>query len=205
MARGEPLRGEVLILYTDGLIERRGESLEVGLNRLKALSLTLHELDSGDICSRLIDQLTSERDHDDDALVLVVKADARPSKAFRQTYPAEAGELWQIRSDVGLWSNEQGVPESTSHDLLIAVGEATSNVVRHAYRDRPGVVRVSIETTVGSLNVKISDDGAWLTPPPEGSDPGLGLVLMDGVARDVEIDSGHAGTAVTFSIPVQGA
>jgi len=63
--------GAVLVLYTDGLIERRDESLDRGLARLVAALEGLRGLDADAICDRLLAQLGSRRD--DDVALLVAR------------------------------------------------------------------------------------------------------------------------------------
>jgi serine phosphatase RsbU (regulator of sigma subunit) len=62
-----PRRGLVLA-FTDGLVERRGEVIDVGLARLRRLA-TGSRLALDDLLSRLAHDLTSEDHHDDTAMV----------------------------------------------------------------------------------------------------------------------------------------
>ena len=64
--------GSLLILYTDGLIERRGESLDVGLERLQVAAGIVATREAG-TCRRLRD-LCVEDDHEDDVCILTVRA-----------------------------------------------------------------------------------------------------------------------------------
>ena len=63
--------GSAVVLYTDGLVERRGEPLDAGLARLAASLERLHELDAEAICDRLLAQLGDRRD--DDVALLVAR------------------------------------------------------------------------------------------------------------------------------------
>ena len=78
-------RGSTLLLYTDGLVERRGQSLEEGIERLRGLVQTLASGTLDQLCDGLLDGLVSERSEDDVALVAVrLHPQDRPR-------PAEAG------------------------------------------------------------------------------------------------------------------
>jgi hypothetical protein len=64
--------GDVLVLYTDGLVERRGESLETGFARLADLARGQGGLDPEDLADHLIGALVAG-DHDDDVAVAVYR------------------------------------------------------------------------------------------------------------------------------------
>jgi serine phosphatase RsbU (regulator of sigma subunit) len=64
-------RGGTLLLYTDGLVERRGQSLDVGLSRLQALLEELAGLPLDTLCDEVLRRLLPARSEDDVALVAV--------------------------------------------------------------------------------------------------------------------------------------
>jgi serine phosphatase RsbU (regulator of sigma subunit) len=64
-------RGATLLLYTDGLVERRGQSLDEGLARLRALLEELGDRPLDELCDELLDRLLPARSEDDVALVAV--------------------------------------------------------------------------------------------------------------------------------------
>jgi len=64
-------RGTTVLLYTDGLVERRDQSLEGGLARLRDALAELAHLPLGDLCDALLHRLLPARAEDDVALVAV--------------------------------------------------------------------------------------------------------------------------------------
>jgi hypothetical protein len=64
-------RGATLLLYTDGLVERRGQSLDVGLSRLSTLLEELADLPLNTLCDEVLRRLLPARSEDDVALVAV--------------------------------------------------------------------------------------------------------------------------------------
>jgi PAS domain S-box-containing protein len=66
-------RGATVLLYTDGLVERRGESLDEGIGRLTGLlaELGAEERPLRELCDQLIQRMMPERPEDDVALVAV--------------------------------------------------------------------------------------------------------------------------------------
>jgi len=88
--------GSTLLLYTDGLIERRGEDLDVGIERLRQLLCQHRALPVEDLADRLLQELTLESGlRDDVALVLLRPPEehARPPGPERATVPTVARNL----------------------------------------------------------------------------------------------------------------
>jgi serine phosphatase RsbU (regulator of sigma subunit) len=75
----EPLtRGDVIVLYTDGVIERRDESIDDGFERLKLVGEALADLGPEDLCKALVEALVPADEQTDDVAVLVVRFDGPP-------------------------------------------------------------------------------------------------------------------------------
>jgi serine/threonine-protein kinase RsbW len=92
-------------------------------------------------------------------------------------------------------------------DLKLALTEAVSNAVRHAYDGDPGFVSVSFELSGDSLAIEVVDDGAGFDPlqPPqlegeELAEGGLGIAIIRAIADDLEIRSrpGVRGSRLRF-------
>jgi serine/threonine-protein kinase RsbW len=94
-------------------------------------------------------------------------------------------------------------------DLKLAVSEACTNAVQHAY---PGgdagdgwiVVRFTVED--GALTVEVEDTGVGFDPAtvaaaPERAEPegGMGLAILRAVTDEHEVESGASGTRIVFS------
>ena len=71
--------GDVVVLYTDGLVERRTESLDQGFRRLGAVAEDLVDLDPEEFIDALVEALVPAEDQTDDLAVLVVRFDERSS------------------------------------------------------------------------------------------------------------------------------
>ena len=79
--------------------------------------------------------------------------------------------------------------------IAIAVSEALTNVVVHAYRDTGGgTMRISATMLVDVLLVVVSDDGQGMTPRYDSPGMGMGLLLIDELAGALELHSDHEGT-----------
>ena len=68
--------GTVLVLYSDGLIERRGESLDVGFDRLVRMAQLLDDLRPQQLCDHLVESMLSDTDLRDDVCVLAFRVSA---------------------------------------------------------------------------------------------------------------------------------
>jgi serine phosphatase RsbU (regulator of sigma subunit)/integral membrane sensor domain MASE1/anti-sigma regulatory factor (Ser/Thr protein kinase) len=197
-------RGSTLIMYTDGLIERRGESLSAGLSRLRGAASAVRSRSSREICDTLMRDLAPGAGAEDDVVVFVLRYDLNPAARFRHTYPAIPDELSQIRSAVRSWMAQRDIPEPAVNDMLIALGEAASNAVRHAFRENEaGTIRVSISLEDSVMEVEVSDDGQWSNPSEGDGDPGLGLPIISEVALRLQVEPTARGTIVTFAIPIE--
>ncbi|HEX6286888.1 MAG TPA: SpoIIE family protein phosphatase, partial [Acidimicrobiia bacterium] len=193
--------GSCLILYSDGLIEQRGQSLAVGLDLLGRHGRELVDQTPEVICDELFRRVAGP-DRDDDVVVLVVKPGMDPDE-FHEVFPARPDELRNLRTSLREWSEARGLSDGVSDDLLISVGEAMANSVRHAYRDAVGGdVTVRITLVNEHLNVSVADRGKWRDPFDEEAFPGLGTSIIDSVSQNLTIDKSGSGTLVTFRIPV---
>src|ERR1044071_7534557 len=90
---------------------------------------------------------------------------------------ATADQVAVLRSQVTKYAQEVGVPDGRLGDVRLAVSEAATNAVLHAYRDRdPGQIRVDARVLDdGRLRIVVEDDGFGPLPRPDS--PGLGLGL----------------------------
>jgi len=194
--------GCCLILYSDGLIEQRGQSLAVGLDLLERHARELVDQTPDVICDELFRRLTGS-DRDDDVVVLVVKP-GMDRDEYHQVFPARPEELRNMRLSLRAWSQSRGLSEEVGDDLLISVGEAMANSVRHAYRETMGGdVTVRITLVNEHLNVSVADSGKWRDPYDDAAYPGLGTNIIDSVGEDLSIETSGSGTLVTFRVPAK--
>jgi anti-sigma regulatory factor (Ser/Thr protein kinase) len=91
-----------------------------------------------------------------------------------------------------------------AYAVALAVSEAVTNVVVHAYRDRepdadPGHVHVTVGVEDGELLVFVADDGIGLSPRRDSPGAGLGLPIIATLADRVEVQQRAAGTRVLLA------
>ncbi|WP_367137392.1 ATP-binding protein [Saccharothrix sp. HUAS TT1] len=119
---------------------------------------------------------------------------------FALEFPARAGQLSEVRARLDAWLATEGLSDDDRYDLLIAVNEAASNAVEHAYRPgEEGTVHIDADGRPdGSVHVVVTDHGAWRVPPPTLSARGRGLLLMRENVDEVLVDRQPGGTTVTL-------
>ncbi|NMO93814.1 SpoIIE family protein phosphatase [Actinomycetospora sp. TBRC 11914] len=192
--------GTSVVLYTDGLVERRGESLDEGLDRLVEVATACEDRTPEAMASALLGGLVPAGALDDVAVVVVRLAPA-PLEVRLAADPARLGPL---RRSVAAWGDQAGLGADVLDDLQLALGEAATNAVEHAYGLVPpegaGVdVRLTARAD-GGVGVCVRDHGAWREAPTDPGHRGRGLLLIRAVASDVVVQGGPDGTAVTFTV-----
>jgi anti-sigma regulatory factor (Ser/Thr protein kinase) len=108
---------------------------------------------------------------------------------IRLTLPARAENVALVRHVVGALAEALHMPPGLVEDVRLAVTEACTNVVRHAYAGRDGALEVEVEPGgADSLTVVVTDHGQGIKPNPSGQGPGLGLPLIAALASQFEIE-----------------
>lgn len=95
-----------------------------------------------------------------------------------------------------------GLGARQTGDVRLAVSEACTNVVAHAYRDQdvPGELEVAVLLGAGELTVIVRDRGGGIAPRLDGGGLGLGLPLIAALTRRAEIGEHEGGgTEVTMT------
>ena len=184
--------GTSLVLYTDGLIERRSESLEVGFDRL--LHALRGDLPAEALSDRIVSLLLEGDEVGDDDVAFLVARVVELGDRFEVTLPAEGGKLVILRRLLERWLISQGLDHHLIYNALAASGEAAANAIEHAYGPDSGSFSVSADLVGGRLNMQIRDGGGWR--PPRGRDRGRGLPLMKGLVDEVTLTPSAEGTSV---------
>jgi serine/threonine-protein kinase RsbW len=138
----------------------------------------------------------------------VVSSSARRSASsptvepfVRLTVPARPEQVALIRRVLEALADSLPLPPRLVEDMRLAVTEACTNVVRHAYHDaESGTIDVVIRPVGDRLELIVSDHGSGMGPSPDASGPGLGLPMIAALADNVEIEHGAGrGTRLVMS------
>ncbi|WP_138734468.1 SpoIIE family protein phosphatase [Modestobacter excelsi] len=189
--------GATLVLYTDGLVERRGETLDDGLERLVAAVTARRSEPLPVLVDGVLGELVDGTGGDDDVAVVAVRLLPAP---LRLDLPAEPVRLAEVRRAVRRWASAAGLPADVIEDLLLMIAEATGNAVEHAYRDADVAARVVVELRLegGDVAASVTDTGTWRPPPADPGFRGRGLQIISALARDVDLAPGDDGTVLRF-------
>jgi serine/threonine-protein kinase RsbW len=119
---------------------------------------------------------------------------------IRLTLPARPENVAVVRQVLGALAEALGLSPGVTEDIRLAVTEACTNVVRHAYGDRGGDIDVVVRPQGRALEVIVADEGRGMGPSPDTSGPGLGLPLIAALADSLEIQpSASAGSRLVMS------
>jgi anti-sigma regulatory factor (Ser/Thr protein kinase) len=110
--------------------------------------------------------------------------------------PAVASSVPTARHAAARLATEVGANE---FDVKIAVSEAVSNCVVHAYRDgSSGKIKLSGTVEDDKLTIVIADHGIGMSPNPDSPGLGFGLPLIGQVVEDLHVEGGPTGTRLTM-------
>jgi stage II sporulation protein AB (anti-sigma F factor) len=123
---------------------------------------------------------------------------SQPAAALDATFPAQPSQVPAIRRAVAEIARECGAPQETLVQIRLAVSEAATNAVLHAYRDvgmaHTGDVRVVVRATDEScLDIRVRDHGVGPLPRRDSPGLGLGLGLMAHDADSFEVRAAPGG------------
>lgn len=188
--------GSTLLLYTDGLIERRGEAVDDGLSRLqRVVADAPADLDAA--CDHIVERLLSGMDVSDDTALLAARRVSLVGAPLRLHLPTQPARLGQMRRVLRRWLLQNGFDEEEAADVTIACTEACSNAMQHAYGSSEGWMDIEGAVAGDQLSLTVRDHGSWRSPDADPSgEGGRGLRLMQGLMDSVEVVSGIDGTEV---------
>jgi PAS domain S-box-containing protein len=183
--------GSTLLLFTDGLVERRGVSLNHGLARLKQEATAGPDLET--LCDHLLATLPGEQASDDIAL-LALRPVPVSGGSMHLRVPAEPHVLGPLRHTVRRWLREIDVSARVGYEILVACGEACANAIQHPYGAGEGFLEIDVDLVDGAVEITVRDSGSWRPLSPTGG--GRGLHLIDALMDSVEVERGAGGTVV---------
>ena len=111
----------------------------------------------------------------------------------------------QARRAVLDWAQAHVKDRAVLSDIALAITEAATNAVLHAYRDRltPGNVTVEAEAGADHVSFAVRDEGSGLAPRVDSPGLGLGLGLIAQVADSADVrasDTGGTEVVMRFNV-----
>jgi serine/threonine-protein kinase RsbW len=120
---------------------------------------------------------------------------ARAGRVVRLTIPARPEYIALCRLALTGLARLQPISEELLADLKLALTEATSNSVRHAYANSGGCVEIAYELYGDRLAIEVNDDGAGFDPSEDGelgdlenlTEGGLGIAIIRSLSDEFEL------------------
>ena len=187
--------GSTLLLYTDGLVERRGVPLAESLDALAA-AVGRAEDDLDRLCDRVLDAVLPRRDPVDDVALLAIRPTAMRADNLRLSLPAEPESLAMLRRRLERFLHAAGASELESYEITLTICEAAGNAIEHAYGPGDASFDVDAALIAGELVASVRDRGQWRER--RGEHRGRGLKIIIGLMDDVDIATEDGGTLVTI-------
>jgi serine phosphatase RsbU (regulator of sigma subunit)/anti-sigma regulatory factor (Ser/Thr protein kinase) len=187
--------GSTLLLYTDGLVERRDRPLERGLELVIDAARRAASTEDSSFADRVYRALLTEEPLDDDIALLAIESVPLGS-SMELTLDAHPRVLAGLRRILGRWLINEGVPEAEVFNITLAASEAAGNAIEHAYGGREASFKVSSEHESGDVTVTVEDSGQWRESRPY--ERGRGLTIMRALVDSAEVVRAQGGTRVTL-------
>lgn len=120
--------------------------------------------------------------------------------AVHLSLPAVPENVAVVRHMMLAFSDILDLPSRVVEDVRLAVTEACTNVVRHAYDDDQGLMEILVQPHPDRLDVAVADSGRGMGPSADRDGPGFGLPMMATLADSLEIDrTAESGSRVAMS------
>jgi PAS domain S-box-containing protein len=185
--------GSALLLYTDGLVERRDTPLEDRLEQLAGAAAQGPD-DLGELCERVIDAVLGEGELGDDVALLAVRPLPPLGDRIVLALPAEPGSLAGLRRRLARFLHATGASEIEQYELTLTICEAAGNAIEHAYGPGDATYEVEVAFEGGELTATVRDSGNWREK--RGADRGRGLSIIKDLMDEVSFERDERGTAV---------
>lgn len=187
--------GMTLALYSDGLVERRGVSIDDSIDGIGAAILASAAASPEAVVRTALGELADAQLGDDVAL-LVLQFQASP-QTVQIEISADPSLLRDMRRRLGRWLTLRGLDERKRSDAILAISEACNNAIEHGYRDRLGTIGIRLDHRDGWLQIRVADTGGWREPQ---ADPtrGRGLLIMRSLMDDSDVVPSPTGTEVVL-------
>ncbi|MFE9693364.1 SpoIIE family protein phosphatase [Micromonospora sp. NPDC005806] len=190
--------GDTLLLYSDGVVERRWQDLASGLSGLGAAVTGASSGDPRALCAVATAAVPGATE--DDVAVLAVEHAVRPSRSASMAVPAEPTAPSRVRHWMTAQLSEWQVPEGVIGAAVLCTSELTTNALLHAGT----AARVEIDLSAERLLVSVADSGSRGQVTRAQTDTlssrGRGLGLIEELSDAWGTDPTVRGSTVWFEI-----
>jgi len=219
VARHRLGQDDVLVLYSDAIVERPGLTLAENATEFAEAVASAVAAGPGEVagevawdsvadrrqlateraCRAPLERLTTTAGYSDDITLLAAQRTGVPAP-LSLSLPAVPESIRHARLSLGEWLAMLRVQPLDEMALQHAVTELVTNAVEHAYPTRPGHQAGTVEVSAslsrdGRVEVAVADQGQW-RPPADDSRRGRGLAMTEGFVDAMMLDRDASGTTV---------
>ena len=188
--------GTVLVLYTDGLVERRGSSIDEGLADLRAAVASAPK-NPDQLLDHVLERVVGSGERRDDIALLAARVLPVAPRVLDVRVPSNVDSMDLVRDAMRVWLAGVPLERGQAEDVVLATWEACANAIEHAIDPTDDRITVHAEVEGSLVRVAVEDTGRWGSPILR-EDRGLGLRLIESLVSSVVISPGDEGTRVTF-------
>jgi GAF domain-containing protein/anti-sigma regulatory factor (Ser/Thr protein kinase) len=195
--------GSILVLYSDGLVERRGVSIDDGIEALVA-ALRDAPRDAQRLLEHVLDRLPMGAERADDIAILAARFLPVAPRPLDLTVTSDDMSLHLVRDAIRTWLEGSELSRSDAEDLVLATWEMCANAIEHASDPQDDRVRLRAFVEDSAVRVLVQDTGQFVPVEPR-PDRGLGLQLAEELASSLAITKDETGTAVALEMELPRA
>ena len=194
--------GDTILMFSDGVVERRGRALSDGLDALVAAAAVAVSGDPRNLCALATAAVAGQTD--DDVAVLAVERAVALSRSATMVVAAEPTGPSRVRQWMTTRLREWAVPEPVIGNAILCTSELTTNALLHA--GTPAEVRIDLSAE--RLLVSVADTGTRGSVTRAHTDAlssrGRGLGLIEELSDSWGTDPTVRGSTVWFEILLPG-
>ncbi len=195
--------GAIVILYTDGLVERRGRSIDEGLADL-CEAVARAPKDPDRLLEHVLAHVVPGEERGDDIALLAARVLPVAPRRLELRIPVTFDSMELVRDAMRSWLSGAPVERSEAEDVVLATWEACANAIEHAVDPAHDVVTVRATLEDSRVRVVVRDTGTW-APYTIRENRGLGLRLMKALSSSFDVSQDGEGTTVTLEKALGGS
>ena len=188
--------GSIVLLYTDGLVERRGGSIDDGIEALVA-AIRDGPNDAEQLLEHILDNLVVGAHRADDIAILAARFLPVAPQPLDLEVASRERSLQLVRDAIRTWLEGTELARPDAEELLLAAWEVCANAIEHAEDPLEEVVRIRATVDESRVRIVVDDTGRFV-PIADRPNRGLGLLLTEELSSELEITTSERGTRVAL-------
>jgi GAF domain-containing protein/anti-sigma regulatory factor (Ser/Thr protein kinase) len=191
--------GETLVFYTDGLVERPKIPLTESIGEL--VDVVRAASSAEEACELAVEHMVPVDGLRDDVAVVAMQHTRIPVDLHLRV-SAEPRVLADLRRVLRRWLRGRRASDEDTAQITLAVNEACTNAIEHAYSPAPAEFELRATEEDGEVIIAVTDFGRWRRP--RGPFRGRGLSMIDAAVHELEINAELGGTEIVMRRRVRG-